>query len=213
MALKAGPWTPPTTEQAFAFMIMSGAVARETRVPGERSLELLGPGDVVLSSPVDALGSVPSVALWEALQPSEVALLDARFEAQAVRAPWILVRLARRASDRADRNLIQMTIAGAHPVRRRVELLLWHLADRWGIRKEGGVNLPIRLTQRTLAALTATERSTVCRVLIELVEDGTLEHLAEKHLRLLGPPPSQQLIELAEERLSLERGALADPDK
>lgn len=190
LELPNGPWAADEAHEIFGYLVLSGVLAHETRVLDERSIELVGAGDVIVPRAEQSV-LLPCVDLWEVVQPAQLALLDTQFIQAVAGAPEILTLLVRRVSERADRNLIQLTLARVHPAERRVEMLLWLLAERWGVRREGAVELPLRLTQDKLAALAATERPTMCRVLLELVRSGVLEKLPGKQFRLLGPAPSR----------------------
>ncbi|MDX6587265.1 MAG: family transcriptional regulator, cyclic receptor protein [Solirubrobacterales bacterium] len=171
-------------------------------MPGERSIELLGPGDVLIPPSPDDSDSVPSGVCWEALGAAHLAVLKRELlNVPEVAAP-MMMSIASRLNQRAHRASVQAAIAGLHPIERRLEFLLWHLADRWGRRGPGGVTLRIKLTQRTLAALAGTERSTICRSLIELEEKQVIARLPGKQVQLLAEPPGERLIDLALERIS-----------
>lgn len=195
-----GRWRPPRTDDTFAYMVIEGVVARETRIPGKLSIELIGAGDIVLLNG-DADSYLPSAQHWERLSPARVAVFEEPVLTALPGASPVVVALGRRAAERTDRNLVQLTISSVHPIKRRLELLLWHLAERWGFRRAGAIELPLRLTHGRLAALTSTSRETVCKAMVELVAAGVLEELPQHQVRLVGLPPSQDLISEAQENL------------
>ena len=81
-----------------------------------------------------------------------------------------------------------MAIAHHARVDKRLELLLWHLADRWGRVTPNGVALPLRLTHELLADLVAAQRPSVTLSLQHLERDGRLAR-RDGVMYLLGDPP------------------------
>jgi CRP-like cAMP-binding protein len=194
-------WQPPGTDRTFAYLVVDGVIVREIRIPGELSIEVIGRGDVVLTGGDVADEFLPWAQCWERLCPARVAVLELPALTSLPGAAPVVAALAQRAAQRTDRNLVQMTISSVFPIKRRLELLLWHLAERWGFRRAGAIELPLRLTHRHLAALTSTRREKITKELVRLVADGVLEKMPQNHLRLVGPPPSHDLIAQAQESL------------
>jgi CRP-like cAMP-binding protein len=86
--------------------------------------------------------------------------------------------------------LIHMAIAHHARVDARLELLLWHLADRWGRVTREGVLLPLRLTHELLADLVAAQRPSVTLSLQNLERSGRVAR-RDGHIYLLGSPPGE----------------------
>jgi CRP-like cAMP-binding protein len=76
----------------------------------------------------------------------------------------------------------------------RLQMLFWHLADRWGLVRSDGISLPLRLTHTVLADLVTARRPTVSSALSELAERGLVRLLDDAWL-LSGEPPGE-LLEL-----------------
>jgi CRP/FNR family transcriptional regulator, cyclic AMP receptor protein len=75
---------------------------------------------------------------------------------------------------RSHSLLIRLAIAEHPQIARRVHLVLWHLADRWGRPEERGVLLPINLSRVALADLVCSTRESVSRSLGELERRGAV---------------------------------------
>jgi CRP/FNR family transcriptional regulator, cyclic AMP receptor protein len=80
-------------------------------------------------------------------------------------------------------------------VQRRLEMLLWHLAARWGKVTAEGVRLPLRLSHSVLAELTAARRPTVSAALSDMARRGVVLQV-DGGWSLVGSPPSD-LVELS----------------
>jgi CRP-like cAMP-binding protein len=72
---------------------------------------------------------------------------------------------------------------------RRVLLLLWLLADRWGRVTPRGVTLPLRLTHSTIAHLVCMGRPTVSATLGRLTREGEVRRRPDGTWLLTGSPP------------------------
>jgi CRP-like cAMP-binding protein len=76
----------------------------------------------------------------------------------------------------------------------RVDLLFWHLAERWGRVEPDGILLPLPLTHRLIGKLVGVERPSVSHALARLARSGlvsrgerglTLHGTADHHLACL----------------------------
>jgi hypothetical protein len=67
-----------------------------------------------------------------------------------------------------------MAITHYPRIDRRLLLLLWHLADRWGRVTPDGVRIPMRLTHTLLADLVAARRPSVTTAFAQLEDEGHL---------------------------------------
>ncbi len=54
----------------------------------------------------------------------------------------------------------------------RIALLLWHLAERWGIVEPAGILVPLPLTHRLIGQLVGAERPSVSHALARLSSAG-----------------------------------------
>ncbi len=74
-------------------------------------------------------------------------------------------------------------------VEKRLKMLLWALAERWGRVDNGAVHLPVRLSHQDLAHLVGARRPTVTSALGKLREAGALEETSSGW-RLSGQSPA-----------------------
>jgi CRP-like cAMP-binding protein len=86
--------------------------------------------------------------------------------------------------------VVNMAIAHYPRIDRRLLMLMWHLADRWGRVTPDGIRVPLRLTHQQLADLVASRRPSVTSGLHRLVEEGRLSRLGDDWL-LHGEPPRE----------------------
>ena len=191
--LPAGPWPDqavPDPAKVFALLILEGFVALRVEAGGRRHLELLGAGDVaqpwlrVVENP-----SLPSQLEWSVLAPARIAMLDAAFARAAAEHPAVLTAVLHRVVRRARRAGVNLAIASQPRIADRVDLLLWHLADRWGHVHADGVHLQLPLTQGDLAELVAARRPTVNAAIAELEDAGRVRRLGRTWV-LCGEPPA-----------------------
>jgi CRP-like cAMP-binding protein len=91
-----------------------------------------------------------------------------------MRYPQLTGVLVERALQRSRNLAVNMAIVHQPRVDRRVQMLLWHLADRWGTPAPGGVALRLRLSRSVLADLVAARRPTVSAAVAELTRAGEL---------------------------------------
>jgi CRP-like cAMP-binding protein len=116
---------------------------------------------------------------WKLLEPTRVAWLDSSFASRAARYPGLQTKLIARAIRRTRHLAVMLAIVHRPRIDTRLSLLLWHLADRWGIVRGKGVLLPKRLSHLTLVELVASSRPTVTLALSSLERKGSLTRLSE----------------------------------
>jgi CRP/FNR family transcriptional regulator, cyclic AMP receptor protein len=190
-----GPWEPGNgygEDPAFlGLLVIDGMMARDVELGGRRCSELLGPGDLLRPWDYDEgeLTSIPSESAWTVLEPTRVAVLDARFAKVACRWPELVARLIGRTLRRSRWLAILLTISSMPRVDARVQVLLWHLADRWGHVTLDGVVVPVRLTHDMIGRLVGAHRPSVTTALSELSRSGRIRRLPHGWL-LLGDPPA-----------------------
>jgi CRP-like cAMP-binding protein len=99
---------------------------------------------------------------------TRVAILDAGFAERVRPFPSVVDALLRRAVRRTMQLNIQRA-ATCHPrADVRIALLLWHLAERWGIVVADGILVPLPLTHRLIGQLVGAERPSVSHALARL---------------------------------------------
>jgi len=162
------------TRQPLALLVLGGLVLRETEVSGTGAAELLGVGDVLVpgSQPVDDfMPGAPSFD-WRMLTPIRLAVLDPAFLQTAARWPQVGWHLTRRTLNRGQASAVQLAICSRPRIEDRVQLLMWHLARRWGRVTPGGVRLDLPLTHAVLGKLVGAHRPSVTTALGSLGDRG-----------------------------------------
>ena len=162
-----------TLRGGLGLLLIDGIVALDVEVGDRTASELVGAGDLL--APWTKEGDVVLLASEtrsRALVTTRIAVLDAEF-AERIR-PWpqILHALLRRSVRRAMRLDVQRA-ATCHPrADVRIALLLWHLAERWGIVELDGILVPLPLTHRLIGQLVGAERPSVSHALGRLSSAG-----------------------------------------
>jgi CRP/FNR family cyclic AMP-dependent transcriptional regulator len=169
-----------------SLLIVNGLLTREVRLATGRSIEPLGPGDLLRPWQEDAASFVD--AEITVLTPATVAVLDREFVNRACRFPGVVEALIERAVRRSRLSAACAAISGLVGVDRRLFALLWTLAERWGAFADDHVFLPLKLSHSDLAALVAARRQSVSTALSRLQRQGAIER-AEGGWIIRGEPP------------------------
>jgi CRP/FNR family cyclic AMP-dependent transcriptional regulator len=192
--LRRGRWTPPAGAEpgpgAVGLLVLDGLLTRTIHFAGHESPELVGAGDLLRPwEEDDGIGSLAFDTEWRVLERTTVALLDARFAARICRAPGLVSALLGRTLERSRWLSFQLAIAHVRRAEPRVQMLLWHLADRWGRVTPSGTVVPLRLTHGTIARLVCMRRPTVSATLTRLVRQGELARNDDGTWTLTASPP------------------------
>ncbi len=159
----------------FGLLVLSGTLCRRVSQNGHHGAELVGPGDLL--RPWDRIGewaSIPTESDWLVIEDAGLAVLDAEFARQCAPYPSVAVALARRALLRSRYLAVLMAIVGQRKVETRLEMLFWHLADRFGQMRGDWVQIPLPLTHALLSELVAARRPSVSTALTQLSDRGIL---------------------------------------
>ena len=203
--IEEGVWTPPALDPSrtpFGLLLLKGFLARETVLADASSIELLGPGDV-LRPWVDPRARS---ATW-------------RLPGRRWRQPWSLLSTGasarsryaiRRSSPRSwtatppgpRQAALHLAVCHIVGLDKRLETMLWHLADRWGRVSPEGVILPLRLSHEFLAKLVGVRRPSATSAISRLRHDGIVERRPDGSWLLHGRPPAE-LTEVRETVMSL----------
>jgi CRP/FNR family cyclic AMP-dependent transcriptional regulator len=198
--LARGRWTgewPERLDEAIGLLVLQGLLVRRVGIDGRYGAELLGQGDILRPwQREDAGPTIPHTTGWRVLEPTQVALLDSRVAHRLARYPALTGRLVGRALERSRTLAVNMAIVHQPRVEVRLQMLFWHLADRWGRVCPEGVVVPLRLTHSVLADLVAARRPTVSTSLSELAQRQVVQPVGDEWL-LAGEPPVE-LLELQE---------------
>lgn len=196
LALPCGSWSPPAGDGplagALGLLVLDGLVCRSLRVHDRDCPELLGAGDLLRPWEETAPGLIDEGSSWRVLQPTTIAILDARFAALLGRWPSITVALLARSTQRARALALQRGIAHTRQAETRLLSLFWQLAERWGRMTPQGVVLPLPLTHELLGQLACLHRPTTSTALQRLVRAGEIARRADRGWALLGEPPAQR---------------------
>ena len=195
VTVDAGPWRPEEGEGEAArggmgLLILSGLVVRRVGADGRYGAELLGPGDLLRPWEHDGEDTtLPFETSFRVIERLRVAVLGPKATARMVAYPEIIGAVVGRGMERARHLAITMAIAHYPRIDRRLLLLLWHLADRWGRVTPGGICIPTRLTHALLADLVVARRPAVTTALAQLEQEG---HIIREGgvIILQGEPPA-----------------------
>jgi hypothetical protein len=190
-----GQWDPEEDSDSvrggIGLLLLEGLIVRRVGRTGRYGAELLGPGDLMRPWQRDGEDvSLPFDTTFRVIDQALFALLDARFAARAAPYPEVAGALIGRAMQRSRTLVVNMAIAHYPRIDRRLLMLMWHLADRWGRVTPDGIRVPLRLTHQQLADLVASRRPSVTSGLHRLVEEGRLSRLGDDWL-LHGEPPRE----------------------
>jgi CRP/FNR family transcriptional regulator, cyclic AMP receptor protein len=190
-----GPWDPEEIGEAvrggIGLLLLDGLVVRRVGRTGRYGAELLGPGDLMRPWQHDGEDvTLPFNISFRVIDQTVLALLDQRFAARAAPYPEIGGALIGRAMQRSRTLVVNMAIAHYPRIDRRVLMLMWHLADRWGRVTPEGIRIPLRLTHQLIADLVASRRPSVTSALQQLAHEGLISKLGEAWL-LHGEPPGE----------------------
>ena len=181
-------------------LCLEGFVLRKVGMHTSFGAELLGPGDILRPWQQDGDDAVlPSEdTSWRVIAPTSFAVLDIRWAMRM--APWPAVgcELVGRALERSLRLATLMAISQHRRLDARLRLLLWKLADRFGVVRPDGVHLQIPLTHEALAYLAVARRPSVSTALGRLADAGELRQDRRRFV-LLGEPPDASELEHAGE--------------
>lgn len=190
-----GAWDPEEQSESvrggIGLLLLEGLVVRRVGRTGRYGAELLGPGDLMRPWQHDGEDvSLPFDTSFRVIDQTLLAVLDARFAARAAPYPEVASALIGRAMQRSRTLVVNMAIAHYPRIDRRLLMLLWHLADRWGRVTPEGIRVPLRLTHQILADLVASRRPSVTSGLQRLVQEGHVSKLGDNWL-LHGEPPTE----------------------
>jgi hypothetical protein len=187
------PLDPSEAAEYLGLLVLRGALLYHLRLAGRDTVDLVGPGDLIRPWPApDDYADLFTTSRWQPLEAADLAGLDRRFLKQTCDWPELLVALAERTARQARSLTLRLAISQNPLVGSRVQLMLWHLADRFGLVVRDGVLVPLPLSREVIARLVSVRRETVSRGLKELAKER-LVVADPRGWRLCGPPPSELL--------------------
>src|SRR5581483_5398359 len=173
--LQAGRWGGRGSlgfRGGIGMLVLDGLMICWVGIDGRVGAELIGEGDLLRPNDQSVSPLLPLTTDWSIIVPSRVAALDVAFEQHLVRYPELGRCLIARALQRSKNLSVNMAIVHQARVDIRLQMLLWHLAARWGRVRSDGTVLRLRLTHAVLADLVAARRPTVTTALSELTRRG-----------------------------------------
>lgn len=194
LKLAEGTWDARDAADAarggVGLLITEGLLVRRVGRDGRFGAELLSAGDILRPWEHDGEGTtVPFETTWRVLAPVRLAVLDLAWARRMAPYPEIAAALVGRAMDRSRRLAINMAIAQHPRLEVRLEVLLWHLAERLGRVRPDGVHLALPVTHETLGNLIAARRPSVSAALAALDERGVVRRASDGWV-LQGEPPA-----------------------
>lgn len=206
VTLPRGRWNgqqSDITPDGIGLLVLRGLLIRRVSIEGGYGAELLGQGDVLRPWQGEGAQSTLSRTTgWRVLEQARIAVLDKYAAVRLARYPELTGRLVAKALERSRSLAAAMAIAQHTRVEVRLHMLFWHLADRWGRVRPGGVIVPLRLTHAILADLVSARRPSVSTGLSVLARQGLVERMGREWL-LHGDPPGE-LLELQSIRVATE---------
>lgn len=192
--LRPGKWAPSRDAHRqpghLGLLIVAGFVTRDVRIGQSISGEVCGRSDLLRPSDFDGdAAPVPFDVAWRVLEPTKLAILDRRAAALLGRWPEIMEALISSCVARARSLALHLAVGHLRRVEPRLQVMLWHLADRWGRVTADGVHVPLRLTHQTLGQLVGAQRPSVTTALKSLTEAGLVSRCPDGTWMLHGDPP------------------------
>ncbi len=194
-ALPPGPWSPVRSLQSrpgdLGLLIVDGLLTRDVVLGQTVATELVGRGDLLRPADHDGMAApVPFDVEWHVLEPTRIAVLDREFAAVIGHWPEAIELIVSSAVRRAHSLALHLAVSHLRRVDKRLLILLWHMADRWGTVGPNGVSVPMHLTHQTLGRLVGAHRPSVTTALTLLVKEGRVSRANDGTWTLHGQPPS-----------------------
>ena len=182
---------PSKLESHLGLLIVEGLLLREVVVGDVACAELLGFGDVMRpwTGSSGEQASIQAEARWEALEDVRLAVLDPRFALQNARWPQVSATIVDRALIRARWLSFHLAVCHVVGIEKRLMILFWHLADRWGKVTPQGVRVALPLSHGMIAKLVGSRRPTVTTAMGKLRDQGSILRTDDGAWLLCGPPP------------------------
>lgn len=190
--LTSGSWEPEPVD-VQTLLVLDGTLMRSVHFLGRRTVELVGPGEPLCPWQRLETPSLPHDESWCALVDTRLAILDASFDTAVARWPQVQARIAVRAMGRLQWHTLKNAINRVRSLERRIHLLLWWLAERFGIQRADGVLISVPLTLGRCADLLEAHPSPTCRALGALRERSLLSSGRDGLWVLRGPSPAAEI--------------------
>jgi CRP/FNR family cyclic AMP-dependent transcriptional regulator len=160
-------------------IVLDGVLVRRVSVWGRGSIELLGPGDVLLPHPGESYASHPATTTWRVLAPARIGRLDGDAFDLIHRFPKVGVKLTERVAQRSQALSARLAIVQMPRLEDRLVAVLWQLADRWGYVRGERVQIALRISHALLAELVSAQRPPISLALGRLEREGAIGRAAD----------------------------------
>ena len=190
LELPDGPWRPPAVEPEpghLGYLVLDGVLIRRVSVDGSRAGELISDGDVIRPWVEDPVSFCD--ADWRVMEPVRLAVLDRPVAVRLCARPELNAALLDKQMERSRSLAITAAMENVRGLDRRLLVLFWHLAERWGRRERDRVVIPLRLTHETLSLLVGARRPSVTTALRSLSGGGAVSRDESGGWVLHGDPP------------------------
>ena len=152
--------------------------------------ELLGAGDVLRPWEDDGeYAAYPFSASFRVVAPLSLAVLDEAVTRTLMHFPEVVNRLMGRVMARSRRVAGCLVIAQLTSVDTRLQVTLWHLADRFGKVRPDGIGLSLHLTHEMLGLVVGARRPSVTAAMGRLIAHELIAPLPGGGWLLIGDPP------------------------
>lgn len=165
--MNRGSWELHQNDSTLAYLIVEGIVLQAATSIRQRSLEVAGPGDMLLL-PREVSSDVPPRVAMAGLTDATIAIITQEHFRALGSAPELMTRVFDRIERSSDHLRFRVGLASVPRLSDRLHLLLWHFAERWGVRRHGTTFVELPAKQATLAELVGASRSSVSLALKEL---------------------------------------------
>lgn len=188
----AGPWhLPDAGGHGAGLLVVSGLTICRLGRDGHHGAELLAPGDLLRPwepEVADPLAVLPMQDDCQVVAPLQVAVLDESWLRRMAAWPAVVAALMDRLVARSRRLAAAMVIAQQRELDLRIELMLWKLAERFGVVGPAGVRVPLPITQEMLGNLVCAQRPSVSAAVGRLERSGRLRRDGCDWYLLADPP-------------------------
>ena len=184
---------PSSLGGGLGLLVLEGLLIRRVGIEGRFGAELLGEGDILRPSQGEFDSPMlPLETGWLVPESARLAVLDEEFVQLLAHYPELVPAIVARAMQRSRNLAVNMAIVHQARVDVRLQMLLWHLAGRWGRVRSDATVVPLRLTHTLLADLVAARRPTVTSALTDLTRRGLVTSQGDSWM-LFGEAPVELL--------------------
>jgi len=177
------------------FAVLTGLVKVQSSRAGSDPVlvELAGPGDLVgYADFADADGGRSQLFEAAALTNTSVALFTRHQISEVLKSlePEALLRITEAINSMWSSVVYRYATFLGMSLRKRLEIVLGELAERFGVPDSRGTLLLPELAQEELAEMIGSSRPMVSKLLTEMTERGSLIREGRRHIVIAAPKPA-----------------------